>query len=67
MAALFLEIGMLFQDGSGHLAHVMIDEPRRTFRFGSVPNWNMDVTHFNPNLPFREIQALNVLFTSTIY
>jgi hypothetical protein len=35
VAALFLEIGMLFQDGSGHLAHVMIDEPRRTFRFGS--------------------------------
>ena len=33
--------------------------------FGSVPNWNIDVTHFNPNPPFREIQAFNVLFTST--
>jgi hypothetical protein len=31
VAALFLEIGMLFQDGSGHLARVMVEALPRTF------------------------------------
>jgi hypothetical protein len=30
-----LEIGMLFQDRSGHLARIMIHAPLRTFDFGS--------------------------------
>ena len=30
-----LETGMFIPRRSGHLAHVMIDGPRRTFRFGS--------------------------------
>jgi hypothetical protein len=35
VAALFLENDVYFQYGSGHLAQVKNDTPRRTFRFGS--------------------------------
>jgi hypothetical protein len=35
VAALFLKIGMLFQDGSGHLARTMIKAPPRAAEPGT--------------------------------
>jgi hypothetical protein len=35
VAARFLKSGIVIPRRSSHLTHVMIDGPRRTFRFGS--------------------------------
>jgi hypothetical protein len=51
----FLETSMLFQDGqvtsrTSWLTGLAVP-------FGSAPNWNICVTHFNPNLPCKKLQA----------
>jgi hypothetical protein len=51
----FLEIRMLFQDGQVTSRTSILTG--LAVPFGSVPNWNICVTQFNPNLPSRNIQA----------